>query len=270
MSEGPEHRSGIVSLLTDFGVRDTYVGQVKAVILGIASSARLVDLTHDVPPQDVVEGAFHLAAAWQAFPPGTVHLAVVDPGVGTARRPVALEWRGHLFVVPDNGLISFVLGDRSPDRLVVLDRPRYHRPNVSSTFHGRDLFGPVAAYLASRLPLQEVGAAADPTSLARLDFPSLRRDPDAVRAPVVSIDHFGNCRTLIRREDIPWPLEHVWVRCGQAIVRGIVDTYGSVPETRTLALFGSYGGLEVAVRSGSAARAWDIRRGSVVAVSPGT
>ena len=263
-------RSGVVSLLTDFGVGDTYVGQIKGVILGIAPAARLVDLTHDVPPQDVTEGAFQIATAWRVFPAGTVHLAVVDPGVGAARRPIALEWQNHLFVAPDNGLVSLVLGERAPDQLVVLDHPAFHRTTVSATFHGRDLFGAVAAHLASGRHLLEVGSPVDPGSLVRLDLPSVSREPDVVRGPVVSIDRFGNCRTLIGREDIPWALEGVLVRCGRAVIRGIVDTYARVPEESTLALFGSHGGLEVAVRNGSAARSWDLRRGEVVEVHSGT
>lgn len=268
MGETGEARSGIVSLITDFGLSDTYVGQIKASLLTVARGLQLVDLTHQIPAQDVPEAAFQLATAWAAFPPGTVHLVVVDPGVGTPRRPIAFTFEGHLFVTPDNGLGSFVLGDRAPEHVVVLDRPDYHRPRVSKTFHGRDVFAPVAAHLASGRTLDEVGTAVDPASFVRLPLPTVEREPGLVRGPVVSIDHFGNCRTLIRPEDVPWPRDQVWVRCGSAMVRGIEETYGSVPEEHTLALFGSHGGLEIAVRMGNAARAWDIARGTFVEVVP--
>src|SRR5690606_1996034 len=261
-------RSGIVSLITDFGLSDTYVGQIKASLLTVDRGLQLVDLTHQIPAQDVAEAAFQLATAWEAFPPGTVHLVVVDPGVGTPRRPVAFAYCGHLFVTPDNGLGTFVLQDQEPEQLVVLDRPEFHRPRVSKTFHGRDVFAPVAAYLASGRELTEVGTEVPPSSLVRLPLPAVEREERVVRGPGVSIDHFGNCRTLIHPEDGPWPRDQVWGRRGSAMVRGIVETEGSVPEEHTLALFGSHGGLEIAVRMGSAARAWEITRGMFVEVMP--
>jgi S-adenosylmethionine hydrolase len=257
-------RSGIISLLTDFGLVDTYVGQIKAVILGVAPGLQIVDLTHNVPPQDVDEAAFQIATAWSAFPPGTVHLAVVDPGVGTPRRPIAFRFADHLFVMPDNGLATLVLGENPPDRLAVLDNAAFHRSQVSNTFHGRDIFAPVAAHLGAGRTLGEVGSRIDPASLARLEIPPVERSGDTVRAPVVSIDHFGNCRTLIRPEDLPAPPNRTQVRCDRLVIRGVVHTYGSVTPGRTLALFGSHGGLEIAVRDGSAANAWEITRGTMV------
>lgn len=261
-------RSRIVSLTTDFGLSDSYVGQIKAGMLTVARDLCLVDLTHQIPAQDVSEAAFQLATAWTAFPPGTVHLVVVDPGVGTPRRPIAFAYAGHCFVMPDNGLGSFVLGGDDPDVLVTLDRPQFHRPSVSRTFHGRDVFGPVAAHLANGTPIEEMGTPADPASMVRLPMQAVERLDQLVRGPVLSIDHFGNCRTLIRPSDVPWPTSDVWVRCGPAIVRGIVETYGSVAEEHTLALFGSHGGLEVAVRLGNAAKAWDITKGAMVEIWP--
>lgn len=263
-----EKRSGIISLITDFGLADTYAGQMKAVILGIDPAIQVVDLTHHIPPQDVAEAAFQLATAWLAFPVGTVHLAVVDPGVGTPRRPVAFHHQGHLFVMPDNGLATLVLAGNQPDRLVVLDRPEVHRPNVSRTFHGRDIFAPVAGYLATGRTLDDVGSTTNTATLTRLAIPPVERAGSTVRGPVVSIDHFGNCRTLIQPSDLPAPPEQVQVRCGPVVIRGIVPTYGSVSKGRTLAHFGSHGGLEIAVRDGNAARAWDVARGTVVELTP--
>lgn len=263
----PGSRNGIVTLLSDFGLRDTYVAQMKGVILGLTPEVQLVDLTHEVRAQDVTEGAFQLATAWQTFPPGTVHVAVVDPGVGTARRAIAFAFRQQHFVLPDNGLASFVLGSESPDQAVVLDRPAARLANVSSTFHGRDLFAPAGAQLARGMSLDDLGTQIAPTSVMRLEFPSVEREPGVVRGPIVSIDHFGSCRTFIRPEDLPGAANLLTVRCGRAVVRGIVRTYGDVPEGRTLALFGSYGGLEISVRSGDAARAWDLERGMTVEVT---
>ena len=260
-------RSGIMTLLSDFGLRDSYVGQMKGVILSISRNVQLVDLSHQVPPQDVTEGAFQLATAWRSFPPGTVHVAVVDPGVGTSRRPIAFRFDGHYFVLPDNGLCSFVLGDQQPEQAVLVDRPLAQLPVVSSTFHGRDLFSPAGAQLARGVDLGELGSEIDPASLVRLSFPVVESGNGSVRGPIVSIDRFGSCRTFIGPSDLPAPVDRVVVRCGRAVVRGIVRTYADVSEGRTLALFGSYGGLEIAVRSGSAAKAWDLERGMTVEVS---
>ncbi len=259
-------RSGVVTLLSDFGSRDTYVGQMKGVILTVAPDARIVDLTHEVRAQDVTEGAFQLATAWRTFPTGTVHVAVVDPGVGTSRRAIAFRFEGQFFVLPDNGLASFVLDGATPDDVVLLDRPAARLANVSFTFHGRDVFAPAGAQLARGMSLQELGSRLDPGTLIRLDFPGVDVEPGVVRGPVVSIDHFGSCRTFIRPDDLPAAPDRVTVRCGRAVVRGIVKTYGDVHEGRTLALFGSYGGLEISVRSGDAARAWELERGMTVEV----
>ncbi|HVB64174.1 MAG TPA: SAM-dependent chlorinase/fluorinase [Nitrolancea sp.] len=266
MSEASDQK-GIVTLLSDFGLRDTYVGQMKGVMLNILPTAQIVDLTHEVAPQDVTEGAFQLATAWRSFPLRTVHVAVVDPGVGTSRRPIAFLYEGHFFVLPDNGLCSFVLGSNLPDIAVVLDRPVARLPTVTSTFHGRDLFSPAGAQLARGIALEELGSKIDPKSLIRLSFPVVEPGESVVRGPIVSIDHFGSCRTFIGPNDLPAPVDRVIVRCGRAVVRGIVRTYADVPEGRTLALFGSYGGLEISVRSGNAARAWELERGMTVEVT---
>jgi S-adenosylmethionine hydrolase len=261
------NRSGIVTLLSDFGLRDSYVGQMKGVILGLFPAAQIVDLTHEVAPQDVAEGAFQLATAWRSFPAGTVHVAVVDPGVGTARRAIAFLHEGHYFVLPDNGLASFVLEARVPERAVLLERRAARLAHVSSTFHGRDVFSPAGAQLARGIALEDLGSTIDPMSLIRLSVPIVASENGVVRGPIVSIDHFGSCRTFIRPDDLPAPADRVVVRCGRAVIRGIVRTYADVSEGRTLALFGSYGGLEIAVRAGSAAKAWELERGMTVEVT---
>lgn len=260
-------RSGIVTMLSDFGLRDSYVGQMKGVILTVCPGARLVDLTHDVAPQDVTEGAFQLETAWRSFPSGTVHVAVVDPEVGTSRRAIAFLYEGHYFVLPDNGLATFVLGGAKPERAVLLERRAARLAHVSSTFHGRDVFSPAGAQLARGKALEDLGSEIDPSSLVRLSVPVVEKGNGVARGPIVSIDHFGSCRTFIRPNDLPAPADRVVVRCGRAVVRGIVRTYADVSSGRTLALFGSYGGLEIAVRSGSAAKAWELERGMTVEVT---
>src|SRR5258707_4642668 len=148
-----------IALLTDFGSRDAYPGVMKGVILGIAPGAALVDLTHEIAPQDVTGGAWVLHTAWRFFPLGTIFLCVVDPGVGSARRPVALAAGGRLFVGPDNGLFSYVLAAAPTEEAVALDDPRFHVPHPSATFHGRAIFAPCAAHLARGIPLREISRA---------------------------------------------------------------------------------------------------------------
>ena len=247
-----------IFFLTDFRVADTYVGVVKAVILTIAPDARIVDLTHDVPPQDVRAGAFALLTAAPYLPADAVVLAVVDPGVGTARRPIAVQVDGRAFVGPDNGLFSWAIGSNAPDDWVVLDRPRFWRPTVSTTFHGRDLFGPVAAHLARGVPLSEVGSPCN--DLQVLPFPPVRRTLDAnqhlvaAQGEIVHVDRFGNLISNLSAADLP--ADPVLEVADQTIL-GLAPHFqpsGSSPSSEHLiALIGSAGLLEVAVSNGSAA-----------------
>ena len=253
----------IITLLSDFGAHDTYVGQMKGVLLGIAPGLSLVDLTHAVPPQDVFEGAFQLSTAWRAFAAGTVHLSVVDPGVGTARRAIAVLVAGHFFVLPDNGLLTLVLQDAPAEAAVELMTPASAAP----TFHGRDVFAPAAARLALAGDLGAVGRSIPPHSLVRLPVPLISLDAGRVSAPVVSIDHFGNCRTLLPRDALPASAGRLRVRCGALSVVGVSRSYADVAVGQPLALFGSHGGLVLAVRDGSAAEEWAIRRSALVEVT---
>ncbi len=258
--------SGIVTFLSDYGLQDSYVAQVKGVILHHARQAIIVDITHLIPPQDILEGAFQLLTAWRAFPSGTIHLAIVDPGVGTARRAVLLVADEHAFVLPDNGLATFILAEASSIAAWELDRPQFFRHPVSATFHGRDLFAPIAAALLTGTPPQDLGSPLDPTTLIRLPIPSVHIGADYVSGPVVSIDRFGNCRTLIRLEQLPGAPQRLLVRCNNLMIRGLSRTFADVPPGQPLALLGSHGGLELAVRDGNAAAQWGIVRGSLVEV----
>ena len=189
----------LVTLTTDFGLRDAYVAAMKGVILSICPEARLVDVSHEVAPQDVMEAAFVLRQAVPYFPPEAVHLVVVDPGVGTARRPVALRHGGHRFVGPDNGLFALLLDGAAPETLVGLDRPAFWRTEApSTTFHGRDVFAPVAAHLAAGRRLAEVGTPA--AALESLHWALPIADAQGLRGWVVHVDHFGNGITNIPRD----------------------------------------------------------------------
>jgi S-adenosylmethionine hydrolase len=259
--------NGIVTLMSDFGTVDGYVAAMKGSLLGANRSATIVDVTHHIPRQDITEAAFQIATVWSAFPPGTIHVIVVDPGVGGERRAVIVEAGGHYFVTPDNGVLTLLTANIVPHKVVVLDRPEYFLSDVSSTFHGRDIFAPVAGHFSTGdLRLDELGSDAPVESLVALPWAPIQDHPTRIHAPVVSIDRFGNCRTLIARRHLTADLSTVYVRCGDVTIRGVHRTYVDVPVGKTMALFGSHGGLEIAVRGGSAAQSWEIRRGDDVVV----
>jgi S-adenosylmethionine hydrolase len=259
--------AGIVTLTTDFGLRDAYVAEMKGVMLGIARAAgqslQLIDVTHDVERHDITEGALALEAAAPFFPSGTVHLAVVDPGVGTARRGLALAADGHLLVGPDNGLFTpFLAGDSW--RAFEIAEADFRLPMVSRTFHGRDLFAPAAAHLALGLDPARLGpAVSDPVRLA---WPEVRAVAGAVAGAVVHTDRFGNLITSIHARWVE-PLDAgVVIRVGGREVP-LAGTYADLPTGRPGALVGSGGRLEIAVREGSAAAVLRAQRGTPVVVS---
>lgn len=259
--------SGIITFLSDYGWQDSYVAQVKGVLLSYSSRLQIVDITHSIPPQDIFEGAFQLATACSLFPAGTVHLAIVDPGVGTSRRAIAVLADRHAFVLPDNGLLTLVLREAQHCQAWELDRPGYFRKPLSATFHGRDLFAPIAAALATGTPPDLVGSPLPLSELVRLPLEEVRVTREHVTGPVVSIDRFGNCRTLIRPKHLEGLVGPLIIRCGALLIHGIKNTFANVEPGETLALFGSHGGLELAVREGSAAGQWGITRGMLVHVA---
>ena len=264
-------RSGIVTLTTDFGREDVYAGQLHGVIQDVARWLRVVDLTHDVAPQAILEGAFLLESAYRYFPPGTVHLAVVDPGVGTARPLIAMEADRALFVAPDNGLLTVVWqelaeAERVAARIVDLTEPRFWRPQVSSTFHGRDIMAPVAAHLAAGLPLKEAGRPREGLLLLPEAQPTMAAD-GTIQGLIVHVDHFGNCSSNVPSTQVVGR-EPIAIEVGGAVLHGLANTYADVAPGQPLALVGSDGRLEIAVREGSAAEALGLRAGDPVRVRP--
>jgi hypothetical protein len=244
--------SGIITLLTDFGTRDAYVGIMKGVALGICPAAQLVDLTHDVPPQAVRVGALLLRHAVDFFPGGTVHLAVVDPGVGSARQPVLVVGERAFLVGPDNGLLApaaAALGVRAVHQLV---RDEFFRRPVSQTFHGRDVFAPVAAHLAAGTPPHAFGP--ELPELQALDLPEPRVEAGAVHGEVVYVDRFGNLVTNIPAAALAsFHPQRLSVRIGDVTLSPLAPTYAAVAPGAPAALVGSWRTLEVAVRDGNAA-----------------
>jgi S-adenosylmethionine hydrolase len=274
-SPSPPPNPSVITITTDFGTEDAYVPAMKGTMLSICPQARLVDVTHDISPQDVMEAAFVLRSARPYFPDGAVHLVVVDPGVGTDRRAVALRAEGQWFVGPDNGVFPLVLDQESPDAMVELDDPTFWRSaSPSTTFHGRDIFAPAAAHLADGRSIEEIGTSIDTLEPLRWARPSTA--PQTVQGWVVHVDHFGNCITNIRRSTLADAAEldaseppldaFPPLKCyaGSTVLRELHPTYGAVPEEDPLLLFGSTGHLEIAANSGNAAELLDIRKGDSI------
>lgn len=272
----------IIALLTDFGQSDAYVGTMKGVILSICPAARLVDLTHTIPPQNIRQAAYVLLTAYRYFPAHTVFLVVVDPGVGTDRAPIAVHTSQGLYIAPDNGVLSYVLRHLTPYQAVTLHHPAYRLPEVSRTFHGRDIFSPAAAHLANGVPISELGSAA-PT-LHQLPDPALQITSGQVRGEVLHIDHFGNVISSIGH--LSWtdsgqldlapqfgsdhsvlpPLDPAIcrIRLGEHTIHAIHRTYSTVPPGMLAALVGSSGQIEIGVNQGSAAHMLDLSPGDPV------
>jgi len=270
----------VITLTTDFGTADGYVGVMKGVMLSIAPGVRLVDLSHEVPPQDVRRAAFVLYTAVPFFPPDTVHLAVVDPGVGTDRRAIAVQVPQGFLVGPDNGLFTYVLAEVEEWRAVELRDSAYRLPQVSGTFHGRDIFAPAAAHLARGVPMERLGPPVPDPVL--LPLPRLEVREDRLEGEVLYIDRFGNVVTSIgrlrwagnglvldaafRRAAPPLRLAAAGavVKVGGRTIHGVRRTYGEVAVGESLALVGSTGFLEIAVRQGDAARTLGVRPGDPI------
>ena len=271
-----------ITLTSDFGLRDGFAAAMKSSILGILPDARIVDISHDVPPQDVIHGAFVVGSICPRFPLGTVHVAVVDPGVGTTRRPILLKAGGQLYVAPDNGILTYVLAANGasagesrgaaedsfgmpssvqvPERCAayVLNREAYWLEPVSRTFHGRDVFAPAAAHVASGVGPEMVGDPIDNVAYLNLLHPA--RQAGVIHGRVVHVDRFGNLVTNIPARDFD---EHSLVVevCGSCI-DGLSESYAS--GGGLLAIIGSHGYLEIAMTNGSAARVLEAEFGARV------
>jgi S-adenosylmethionine hydrolase len=254
----------IITLTTDFSGKDGYVGTMRGVILSICPTAILTDLSHDIPPQDIRSAAFVLYQAFNYYPSHTIHCVVVDPGVGSKRRAIAVRTNQGIFVGPDNGVFSLILSasDTHVIEAVTLTNPAYQLPNVSATFHGRDIFAPAAAHIANGVPLNKLGPAA--INLVPLEF-ELKSQDDICR--VMHIDRFGNLILDITSDDIDDP-EHVTFTIGHKRIRPLSHTFADVEEGQLLAYIGSLRNhIEIAIRNGNAGQALGVQVGDVVKVT---
>jgi len=249
-------RAPILTLTTDFGLSDHYVGSMKGVILGICPAALIVDISHQVSPYAIAEGAFLIAQAYRAFPRGTVHVVVVDPGVGSERRPILMEAAGQYFVAPDNGVLGMIIaGEKHKVRMI--SNPRYFRQPVSQTFHGRDIFAPAGAHLARGVRLASFGEVI--TDYVQPSFATPRRTgPDTWAGEILKIDHFGNIVTNFRADEFPRFRE---LAIGGANVPRLVHSYAEAPVGELVVIAGSSGYLEVSINQRSAAERIGCRAG---------
>ena len=250
----------VMALLTDFGLGDGDVGVMKGVIAGIAPDAHIIDVTHDVAPQNVPSAAWILAASYRYFPRGTVFVCVVDPGVGSSRGAIAVHAGNWYFVGPDNGLFSYIYAEQGIKSVVALTNTAYHLPQVSSTFHGRDIFAPTGAYLAEGVALEELGALLDPTMLVRLDVAAPVRHGSQIEGKIIHVDNFGNLITSIPLTMVPelFTCEAVKVIFpDRAVVEQRRRFFAEGPLDGQPFIYGdSSGYVGIAIRNGNAAGAF--------------
>ena len=255
-----------ITLTTDFGLSDWYVGAMKGAILRINPRAAIVDITHDISPGNLQAGAFALAASYRSFPKNTIHVAVVDPGVGSDRRPLLIQTKDFSFIGPDNGLLSFALLDEQPRSIRCLNGRTLWKSPVSNTFHGRDIFGPAAAHLSQGMVPEKLGKRVG--DYIRLRWPAPHLGRNQILGEILYTDRFGNLITNIPKATIQfWALSNARVRLANSRRQiPIVELYESAPEGRPLALFGSTGFLEIAINGGSAANVLGLKEGDKVRV----
>ena len=264
----------IITLLTDFGTEDAYVGMMKGVILSIYSQAIIIDITHHIDPQDVIQAAYIIKSCYRYFPEGTVHLLVVDPGVGSDRKIVALEMRGQIFLAPDNGVLTLLMDQGETDAVVSVENTRYFLEPVSRTFHGRDIFAPVGAHLSRGLDIKTLGPSLDQENLVHLKIltPYISDDNRLV-GTVVWFDRFGNCisnidAALVKQMDKSGSGKMLEIKIGEHTIKGISLSYAETEPQSPLAIIGGLGYLEIALNKGNAKHALGIEKGETVTLIP--
>jgi S-adenosylmethionine hydrolase len=256
-------RNPILTLTTDFGLSDHYVGAMKGVILGICPGARIVDITHEITPFEITEGAYTIAQTYGTFPKKTVHVVVVDPGVGTARRPILMEAAGQYFLGPDNGVLSMVYG-RVKHKIRLISNAKYFRRPVSQTFHGRDIFAPVAAHVAAGVPPSRVGKTIDDYLRPAFQKP-VQVGKRMWNGQALKVDRFGNIVTNYHVEEFPGLERRQFAfGVGPQQVSVLATNYAQTEQGELFAIVGSSGYYEISVREASAARATGCAGGSPI------
>jgi len=260
----------IITLTTDYGTGDHLVGAMKGVILSINPEVNIIDITHNVLSHDILDGALTIGQAYKYFPPKTIHVVVVDPGVGTQRRPVLVASDQHYFVAPDNGVLSSVYDQTEALYVWNIISEHYFRQPVSKTFHGRDIFAPVAAWLSKSWQTSAFGEQI--TDFARFAIPKPKAAGSSIKGIVLRVDQFGNLITNLTAQDVPAlaaPNGKLTIRAGNTVVTKIVPTFAQGAAGEAVGIIGSSGYLEISVNKASAARTLGITRGAEVTVEVG-
>ena len=263
----------IITLLTDFGTKDAYAGIMKGVILSVNPSAVIVDITHHIDPQDVIQAAYIIKSSYRYFPEGTVHVMVVDPGVGSDRAIVALEMMGHIFLAPDNGILTLLMDEGKISSIVRVENTRYFLESMSQTFHGRDIFAPVGAHLCRGMDIKKLGSPLDRQNLVHLRIrkPYIS-DNNQLVGTVVSFDRFGNCISNIDVNDIKKINESnsgrmLEIKIGKTTIKGLSLSYVDTTSRSPLAIIGSFGYLELSLNKGNAKRYLGIEKGATITLN---
>ena len=252
-----------IVLLTDFGLTDHYVGVMKGVILSLHPQAQIIDLSHEIEPQDIASAQILLRNAHAYFPKKSIFVSVVDPGVGTDRPILGVETKEHIFLAPDNGLLGFLKESPSLRRIIEIQDEKYFRSPVSDTFHGRDIFAPVAAHLSCGTPLEKMGTETE--TLAQLDIPGPTISSEEIMGRVTAVDRFGNLITDISKKMIPEGTQ-IAISIGKSRIEGLSRTYAERKGKKPLALFGSDGMVEISINQGNAAKQLEISVGTPVCI----
>jgi S-adenosylmethionine hydrolase len=256
----------LITLTTDFGYRDAFAGVMKGVIAGINPHVQVIDLTHGIPPHDVMAGALSLRHSASYFPRGTIHVAVVDPGVGSERRAILIESSGSYFIGPDNGMVSLALNEGKPDHIVQLTNSHYHLKPTGTTFHGRDIFAPVAAHLSLGVPVTAFGARL--SSFVKLGTPGVAREQSRLTGEIIYIDGYGNLFTNITEHDLTGlPSRKLNVAVGSTTLQGLAASYDSVQAKGLAAVLNSWGMLEIAAYKGDARQECNAKIGDKIIVT---
>jgi hypothetical protein len=262
----------VITILSDFGAHDEYVGVMKGVIFSICPSVSIVDITHQIDPQDIAQAAYLIPSSYRFFPEGTVHLIVVDPGVGSERDILAVNHGGHFFIAPDNGVLTLLMNREKSDTIVRVHNADYYIKPVSPTFHGRDIFAAIGAHIVNGTGLEELGTKTDIEDLVHLEELNCRlSETGELVGKIISIDRFGNLITNIdsnsltnfRKTD---PKNRLQIRISTHVIAGLSETYANADPSSPLALIGSRNHLEIAVNDGSAERHFKAHKGDAVRV----
>jgi len=260
----------IITLLTDFGTEDAYVGVMKGAILSINPSAVVVDVCHYIDPQDVIETAYLIKSSYRYFPKGTIHIIVVDPGVGGPRSIVAVELSDHIFLAPDNGVLTLLMDEGEADTIVRVENTHYFLDSISQTFHGRDIFAPVGAHISRGVPIEELGPHLAMQDIIRPGIPKpYLSDKDELIGTIISIDRFGNCISNINEDCFDKFVKNgsekrLEIKIGKTVINSLSRTYTGVGSGCPLAIIGSFGYLEIAMNCDNASRQLNVEKGDTI------